>query len=116
LRDLAINFELPTFLDPSSPSNAASIDPETGALLTLSDPSAFDKLPPLPSNIQMMPLVNVHKFRVMANVIRRVLVFKELVEVYPFEADSELYLSCLKLRSLSMEKMRECSKICEPSK
>lgn len=102
-----MNAELPTFLDPTSPSSPAMVDPATGCLLSVADPSAFSNLPPLPEDIQLMPLVNVHKHRVMASVVQKVMVFQEMAELYPYEAESSVYLKCLKLRCLSGPAMRE---------
>ncbi|BGP19865.1 Guanine nucleotide exchange factor lte1 [Rhodosporidiobolus nylandii] len=113
LRDLALNAELPSFLDPSSPSTPANISP-SGMLTSLASPSAFASLPPLPPSVPLAPLVNVHKFRVLASVVRRVLTFKELADRYAFEPEPSVYFKCLKIRALSQSVMSELSVKLEP--
>ncbi|KAH8917978.1 ras GEF [Atractiella rhizophila] len=113
LRDLAINSELPSLLDPTSPNNPASVDPTTGQICRVIDPNAFSNLPPLPEGVTLEPLINIHKFRNIATVVQKVLTFQEIAEVYPFEADGSLYITCLKLKCLDVRRLRECSEICE---
>ncbi|KAI7947756.1 hypothetical protein MJO28_009664 [Puccinia striiformis f. sp. tritici] len=48
LRDLTVNDELPTYLDPTDPSIPVEIDYDTGKLTRLSNPKVFDHLPSLP--------------------------------------------------------------------
>lgn len=108
LHDLALNAELPTFLDPTSTNTPASVD-STGALVHIADPSAFDHLPPLPHHMPLRPLVNVHKFRVQATLVQRVLAFQEFAEGYPYEPETSVYFKCLKIRSLDSTAMREVS-------
>jgi GDP/GTP exchange factor required for growth at low temperature len=109
LRDLALNAELPTFLDPTSPSHAASVS-TSGCLLSPVDPSAFSSLPPLPPSIPLAPLINVHKFRVLSSTVNRVVAFQRLAQQYEFEPVPQMYLKCLRLRCLEQEVMAELSK------
>jgi GDP/GTP exchange factor required for growth at low temperature len=74
LRDLTITGELPTYLDPSCPSAEAMRDGQSGLLTSLNQPFAFVDLTPLDS-AHLYPLVNVHKARLMACTIQRVLIF-----------------------------------------
>lgn len=108
LRDLTLNAELPTYLDPTSTNSPASVD-STGSLTRLADPTAFDHLPPLPSHMPLRPLINVHKFRVQATLVQRVLAFQEFAEGYPYEPETSVYFKCLKIRSLESGVMREVS-------
>lgn len=109
LRDLGLNAELPTFLDPTSTNAPAAVDP-LGSLKVTADPAAFADLPPLPSNMPLRPLVNVHKFRVMANIVQHgVLAFQEFAEGYTYQAEPSLYFRCLKIRCLDSAQIHECS-------
>ncbi|BGP27425.1 Guanine nucleotide exchange factor lte1 [Rhodotorula toruloides] len=108
LRDLALNAELPTFLDPTNPEFPAALD-AAGSLISLADPSAFDELAPLPPCISLAPLVNVHKFRVLAGTVRKVVAFQDLANRYTFEPMQSVYFKCLKIRSLEQDVMHELS-------
>lgn len=108
LRDLATNAELPTHLDPTSPHSPASAD-SSGNLLEVTNPSAFTYLPPLPSHMPLRPLINVHKLRVQATLVQRVLAFQEFAEGYPYELESSVYFKCLKIRSLDPKILHEVS-------
>ncbi|GAA6053756.1 hypothetical protein JCM3770_005102 [Rhodotorula araucariae] len=108
LRDLALNTELPTFLDPSSPYEPANVD-SIGSLTSLADPTAFASFPPLPPGTHLAPLVNVHKFRVLAAVVQRVVAFQHLATRYTHEPQPETYLRCLKIRSLEQGIMHQLS-------
>lgn len=108
LRDLTINAELPTFLDPTCTTAPASID-ANGSLISPVDPLAFASLPPLPPQTTLQPLVNLHKFRTMASVVQRVLAFQEFAEGYPYTPEQAVYFKCLKIRCLNPGFIRECS-------
>lgn len=79
------------------------------------DPSALDDLPPLPEKVDLAPLINVHKYRIVSSTVQKILVFQELTELYPYEADTSLFLKVLKIRCLDVDTMRECSYMCEPA-
>ncbi|GAA6009367.1 Ras-GEF domain-containing protein [Rhodotorula paludigena] len=108
LRDLATNAELPTFLDPTAPNASAAVN-SAGSLTAVADPSAFADFPPLPPDTSLAPLVNVHKFRVLAQTVQRVLAFQELASRYAFEPTPKVYFKCLKIRCLEQGVMRELS-------
>ncbi|KAH9821352.1 hypothetical protein DFH28DRAFT_883188 [Melampsora americana] len=100
LRDLTINDELPTYLNPNEPSiGLPTIDPETGFV----------------EGTNLYPLVNIHKFRIYSKVVNKILGFQELSLSYPFEAqgDQSLFLNCLRLKSLDSSKLRWLSDVCE---
>ncbi|BGO95291.1 hypothetical protein NBRC10512_004841 [Rhodotorula toruloides] len=109
LRDLALNAELPTFLDPTEPDIPAEVD-AAGSLVSLADPSAFEELPPLPPSISLAPLVNVHKFRVLASTVRQVVAFQDLANRYTFEPTPSVFFKCLKIRSLKQDVMHALSR------
>jgi GDP/GTP exchange factor required for growth at low temperature len=113
LRDLAISSELPTFLDPSDPRAPALINEETMLLPQYADPTEFSDYPPLPEGIPLRPLINIHKYRIVARTIQLVMTFKELAETYPYEPELPLYRKCLTLQCLPMQKITELSHACE---
>ncbi|GAA5911341.1 mitotic regulator LTE1 [Sporobolomyces salmoneus] len=113
LRDLALNSELPTFLDPTSTNTPASVD-SAGSLTSLAEPLAFESLSPLPDNVDLFPLVNLHKFRKLATIVQRVRTFQALSERYTFEPAQNVYFKCLKIRSLDQVVMQELSSRLEP--
>ncbi|GAA5988692.1 hypothetical protein JCM5350_003852 [Sporobolomyces pararoseus] len=113
LRDLTLNAELPTFLDPTSTNSPASVD-SAGSLTSVADPHAFDALTPLPENIELFPLVNLHKFRKLAVIVQRIRTFQALSERYTFEPIQNVYFKCLKIRCLDQLVMQELSSRLEP--
>ncbi|GAA5891516.1 hypothetical protein JCM8208_007309 [Rhodotorula glutinis] len=113
LRDLAFTTELPTYLDPSSPSSPALVSP-SGLLLSLASPSSFAHLPSLPSSTPLAPLVNVHKFRLLAGIVGRVVTFQRLAARYAHEPTRGAYWRCLKIRCLDVGVARELSRRLEP--
>ncbi|CAO1634195.1 unnamed protein product [Sympodiomycopsis kandeliae] len=115
ITDLAVNECLPSLIDPSSPNSAAEIDPDNPRrLLKLQNPSAFAHLPPLPSNIELEPLVNLFKFRNIAGTVKAVLAFQAKAANYNFHADAGVYVKCLKIRCLEGRHMTDLSNRLEP--
>ncbi|EFP83051.2 uncharacterized protein PGTG_10019 [Puccinia graminis f. sp. tritici CRL 75-36-700-3] len=142
LRDLTVNDELPTYLDPTDPSIPVEIDPKTGKLKTLSNPKVFEDLPRLPTIGEPVksssdepdrplpkqedddidstehgyyPLVNINKLRTYAKIILKIKEFQtRSIRNYTFETDSKWFLTCLKIKCLSSEQLRLLSKTCEP--
>ncbi|GAA5980921.1 hypothetical protein JCM11641_005485 [Rhodosporidiobolus odoratus] len=108
LRDLAFNAELPTFLDPTSPNTPASVS-ATGTLTSVVEPTAFDQLPPLPACAPLVPLVNVHKTRLLAATVNNVIKFQQLAERLSYDPDPEVFHKCLRIRCLSQGVMHELS-------
>ncbi|GAA5956775.1 hypothetical protein JCM8115_003814 [Rhodotorula mucilaginosa] len=113
LHDLAQNADLPTFLDPSNPASPADIT-SNGTLVSLQNPSAFLDLPPLPPSVPLAPLVNVHKFRQLAEIVQRVATFQELASQYRHEPVPGVYKHCLKLRALDARILHDLSLRLEP--
>ncbi|KAN0065486.1 Guanine nucleotide exchange factor lte1 [Thecaphora frezii] len=114
LSDLMINDLLPSHLDPSSPNSTVSMDADSGRLHELADPHAFDHLAPLPPGVELEPLVNIYKYRVVASTIKNVLAFQERSKAYQFEADAGVYVKCLKIRCLQGEQLAKVSHAAEP--
>ncbi|GAA5930656.1 mitotic regulator LTE1 [Sporobolomyces koalae] len=113
LRDLALNTELPTFIDPSSTNSPACVD-HAGSLTSIANPHAFDSLPNLPDGVALAPLVNLHKFRRLATIVQRIRTFQALSERYAFEPTQPVYFKCLKIRALNQTVMHELSSRIEP--
>lgn len=113
LRDLAVNQELSTFLDPTYTGAPADVN-AAGELVSVRNLNAFEHLSPLSYNMPLRPLVNVHKFRLQATVVQRVLAAQELASGYPFQPDTTRYLRTLKIRSLDSHLLHEVSKKLEP--
>lgn len=85
LSDLVFNAELPAYIEP--PRRAAACD----------------------SLVLQQPLVNFHKHRITATVIKRILTFQNLARRYPFAPDPELYRQCLQVEPLDQERIRKLS-------
>ncbi|GAA6007575.1 hypothetical protein JCM11491_004212 [Sporobolomyces phaffii] len=111
LRDLALNAELPTFLDPTCTNAPAAID-RAGSLTSVADPNAFGARGD--DDADLFPLVNLHKFRKLAAIVHRIRTFQALSERYPFEPVPHVYFKCLKIRSLDHAIMHELSSRLEP--
>ncbi|EPQ30748.1 uncharacterized protein PFL1_01649 [Pseudozyma flocculosa PF-1] len=111
--DLMVNDLLPSHLDPSSPDAAPHVDADTGRLSGLAKPDAFDHLAPLPPGVELEPLVNLYKYRVVSSTIKHVLAFQERAKAYSFEADAGVYVKCLKIRCLQGEQLAKVSHAAE---
>lgn len=109
---------MPTFLDPTSPTLAAStISTQQGKTqLQPADADAFAHLAPLPPSVQLEPLINILKLRGVAEVIRQVSAFQNAAKNYSamFEAEKNIYVRCLKLRCLPGELLARLSHLAEP--
>jgi GDP/GTP exchange factor required for growth at low temperature len=114
LRDLSVTADLPTFLDPTWPNSEAVVDEKAHVLERVIKPDAFGDLAPLPASVRLAPLVNVHKFRTQAAVVQHVLAFQEMASLNPRQAEAGLFRKCLAIRCLSVNTMRDCSRMCEP--
>ncbi len=109
---------MPTLLDPTAPTLAASTTTTQDGKVRLfaADPSAFADLAPLPPAVQLEPLINVLKFRSIAEVIRQISAFQSAAKNYSamFEAEKGAYVRCLKLRCLPGELLARLSHMVEP--
>ncbi|KAG0263773.1 hypothetical protein BG011_008099 [Mortierella polycephala] len=123
LSDLVYNTELPSFVEPKAPAVIAmsAIFPNyvevSSAQQQLPSPpqSATTLLDfsngTLPSSIPWM--VNLHKHRTIATIIKRILTFQSIASRYPFVKDSELYELLKKIEILDQEEMERMSGLCE---
>ena len=113
LRDLAMSSELPTYLDPSCAYEPANATSALDSLREYADPTAFAGQPSLPEYLPQRPLINVHKYRVMASTIQKVMTFKEIAACYPYEPNLPIYRKCLNLHSLPLALITKLSLMCE---
>ncbi|PBK69541.1 ras GEF [Armillaria solidipes] len=95
---------LPDLIDPTSPTTPVSIDLVTYSYDTLSHPEVFSALQPLPAGIlQMEPLINVHKQRMRAKVIKRLVAGQHVASRVGWGVEKRLFQKCLRLRGLNDE-------------
>jgi len=90
---------LPDLIDPTAPHLAMEIDPNTGTCCPPRYPDVFSALAPLPSFIQLEPLINVHKQRQAAVVIKSLIAGQQLARRVHFDIDKKLFHKCLRLRA-----------------
>ncbi|KAG7443324.1 ras GEF [Guyanagaster necrorhizus] len=94
---------LPDLIDPTSPTTPVSIDFVTYSYDTLSQPEVFGALQPLPPGMQIEPLINVHKQRMRAKVIKRLVAGQHVASRVGWGVEKRLFQKCLRLRGLSDE-------------
>ncbi|THH30302.1 hypothetical protein EUX98_g3880 [Antrodiella citrinella] len=61
---------LPDLVDPTSPNEPVVIDPTSNLFESPAHPEVFATLAPLPASVQLEPLINVHKQRLIADVVK----------------------------------------------
>ncbi|KAF8934969.1 hypothetical protein BGZ58_005322 [Dissophora ornata] len=95
LADLVFNSELPSFVEPKNhhPSSLGSEDTSAGQ--------------------GSRPLVNIHKHRTTATIIKRVLTFRTLAGRYPFQPEPEVRDLLLAIEGVDPAEMLLLSNACE---
>lgn len=101
--------QLPDLIDPSAPTESVDIDSSTGNYLAPSHSEVFSTLRPLPPSMQLEPLVNVHKQRKIASVIKSLVAGQHLASKVGVENDKKLLSKCLKLRALDHDSLQRLS-------
>jgi len=91
--------QLPDYVDPTAPSEPVEVDP-TGTLSSPLHPEVFATLAPLPESMTVEPLINVHKQRLIASVVRDVVSGQHMARKYNYTLDRQLQRECLRLRAL----------------
>ncbi|GET02507.1 ras GEF [Rhizophagus clarus] len=93
LSDLVFNAAVPSFIDPTSsqPSTPSSPLPSSSADAT--------------SPLHHQPLINFHKHRTTATIVKRVLTFQTLSRGYNFSIDKEIYDKCYGLKGFEATKL-----------
>ncbi|OBZ74987.1 hypothetical protein A0H81_05410 [Grifola frondosa] len=94
---------LPDLIDPTAPHEPVGVDPESNTFESLAHPEVFSTLAPLPSPMQLEPLINVHKQRLIAGIIKSLVAGQHLASKVQFPLDKKIYQKCLKLRGLDTD-------------
>ncbi|KDQ17002.1 hypothetical protein BOTBODRAFT_222502 [Botryobasidium botryosum FD-172 SS1] len=106
LSELSEYAHLPDYVDPTSPNEAVTVDPATGMLSPPVHPEVFSTLAPLPPSVSLEPLINVHKQRLIAKIVKSVVAGQHLATNVSFTTDRKLYQKCQRLRCLNNETLR----------
>jgi GDP/GTP exchange factor required for growth at low temperature len=97
---------LPDLIDPTSPHDPVGIDAQTVNFESPAHPEVFDSLTPLPPSMQLEPLINVHKQRLIAGVIKDLVAGQHLASRVQYPIDKKLFQKCLRLRGLCGETLQ----------
>lgn len=92
--------KLPDLIDPTAPHQSVGVNPLTNNFDPLSQPDVFSSLAPLPDAMNLEPLINVHKQRRIAEVIKSLVAGQHLASRVQFEVDKKLFNRCLRLCAL----------------
>ncbi|KAJ7699366.1 hypothetical protein B0H17DRAFT_926723 [Mycena rosella] len=103
LSQLRRHNKLPDLIDPTAPTEAVGIDPLTSNFDAPSHPEVFSALAPLPPSMHLEPLINVHKQRMIAGVVKSMVAGQHLASRVHFPTEKRLYQKCLRLRGLDAE-------------
>ena len=95
---------MPDLIDPSAPNKSVGID-LNGNLEHPAYPEVFSNLQPLPTSIQLEPLINVQKQRLIAGVIRSLVAGQHLANNLEVNIDKKLLQRCLRLKALDPESL-----------
>ncbi|KAF7373596.1 hypothetical protein MSAN_00570000 [Mycena sanguinolenta] len=106
LSQLSRHNRLPDLIDPTAPTEAVGIDPITSNFDAPSHPEVFSALAPLPPSMHLEPLINVHKQRLIAGVIKSMVAGQHLASRFQYQIEKRLYQKCLRLRSLNAEHLQ----------
>lgn len=97
---------LPDLVDPTAPHLPVGIDPVTNIFETPAHPEVFSYLAPLPPSVQLEPLINVHKQRLVASVVKSFVTGQHLAANVTFTTDKKLFQKCFKLRGLDPDTLQ----------
>lgn len=106
LSQLYRHSKLPDLIDPTAPNEMVGVDPETGNFDAPAHAGVFSDLAPLPPSIQLEPLINVHKQRLIADVIKMLVAGQHLASRVQYPVDKKVFQKCLKIRGLSSEMLQ----------
>ncbi|KAH0834180.1 hypothetical protein J3R83DRAFT_11489 [Lanmaoa asiatica] len=107
---------LPDLIDPTAPNEPVSIDPQAVSFDSPCQPEVFDSLTPLPPSMQLEPLINVHKQRLIAGVIKDLVAGQHLASRVQFTIDKKLFQKCLKIRGVETEVLHQVYMMyCDPT-
>ncbi len=94
--------KLPAVIDPTAPNSLLRVDPITATFDPLAHPDVFSTLNPLPPSMHLEPLINVHKQRRVAEVIKSLVAGQHLASRVHLDVDRKLFQKCLRLRGLDV--------------
>ncbi|KAI0712768.1 hypothetical protein C8T65DRAFT_646831 [Cerioporus squamosus] len=94
---------LPDLVDPTAPHEPVGIDPVTNTFESPAHPEVFSTLAPLPASMQLEPLINVHKQRLISGVVKSLVAGQHLAAKVQYPLDKKIFQKCLKLRGLDAD-------------
>ncbi|KAI0651209.1 hypothetical protein C8Q79DRAFT_19739 [Trametes meyenii] len=94
---------LPDLIDPTAPHEQVKIDPEANSFETPAHPEVFSTLAPLPPSMQLEPLINVHKQRLISGVVKSLVAGQHLASKVQYPLDKKVFQKMLKLRGLDAD-------------
>ncbi|KAF5383915.1 hypothetical protein D9757_007421 [Collybiopsis confluens] len=92
--------QLPVLIDPTAPNEVVTFDPVSANLSPPAHPEVFSALVPLPPSMHLEPLINVHRQRLIAGVIKSMVAGQHLASRVQFPIDKKLFHKCLRIRGL----------------
>ncbi|KIY67631.1 ras GEF [Cylindrobasidium torrendii FP15055 ss-10] len=94
---------LPDLIDPTAPNTPVAVDMRTLNYEPLAHPEVFDTLEALPANVHIEPLINVHKQRLRAGVLKRLVAGQHVASRVRMECEKRLLQQVLRMRALTGE-------------
>ncbi|KAH0579652.1 hypothetical protein H2248_002500 [Termitomyces sp. 'cryptogamus'] len=106
LSQLQRHSRLPDLIDPTAPEESVGVNPDTSNFDAPAHPEVFAALTPLPSSMHLEPLINVHKQRRIASVIKALVAGQHLASRVQFDIDKKLFQKCLKVHAVNAENLQ----------
>lgn len=97
---------LPDLVDPTAPHEPVDIDPETNTFEAPAHPEVFSNLVALPPSVQLEALINVHKQRLVAGVVKSLVSGQHIAAKVQYPIEKKLFQKCLRLRGLNAETLQ----------
>ncbi|KAG6909166.1 hypothetical protein DXG01_001793 [Tephrocybe rancida] len=94
------------FIDPTAPDEAVGVNPLTSNFDAPAHPEVFSALTPLPPSMHLEPLINVHKQRRIAGVIKALVAGQHCASRVQFDVDKKLFQKCLKVRAVNADTLQ----------
>ncbi|KAI1319804.1 hypothetical protein EDD11_003189 [Mortierella claussenii] len=127
LSDLIFNTELPSFVESkvSSPHSSSYISNDLSQSYHLSSPTqnvpspsatqhtGLDTMYPLTYSTSAPMMVNLHKYRTIATIIKRILAFRAMASRYPFQKEVDVYDQLMAVDAVDSTEMERLSELCE---
>ena len=92
--------KLPAVIDPTAPHKLSALDTVNSVIQSPLHPEVFSSLTPLPPSMSLEVLINVHKQRRIADVIKSLVAGQHLASRVHFDVDKKLFQRCLRLHGL----------------